>query len=173
MTDDEFDSHTRQLLDHIDARIESADDDAKKVHQSISQFIEKASQIEEGVDDALELMAYNFMLTDQVLHDHLNVFSIISLLTLLQADDAAARALVRHSATAKARHWVLSEWAKYGVSEYGGNKTKFCETYVRLLPQRFNTVKGDPLKVSEKQMREVWLKSPPTGKPAGLPADGE
>lgn len=111
MTDDEFDSHTRQLLDHIDARIESADDDAKKVHQSISRFIEKASQIEEGVDDALELMAYNFMLTDQVLHDHLNVFSIISLLTILQADDAAARALVRHSATAKARRWVLSEWA--------------------------------------------------------------
>jgi hypothetical protein len=57
--------------------------------------------------------------------------------------------------------FVISEWEKYRV-DYDGNKSAFTRDYVRLV------LKKNGVTVTEKQMREVWLKDTPTAStPAG------
>ncbi|MFM9901325.1 MAG: hypothetical protein ACKVOT_09940 [Polaromonas sp.] len=72
----------------------------------------------------------------------------------------------RHRKTNDAREWVLSEWAAH-ASAYDGNKSAFSRDYVRRALNEFH------IKITEKQMREVWLKGTPfASKPDGLPANG-
>ncbi|WP_439519085.1 hypothetical protein [Hydrogenophaga sp.] len=84
---------------------------------------------------------------------------------------ASARiALARSGADAKhrdgrqAREWIRAEWATHRGA-YDGNRSAFARDYcARLWNERF-------VKVTEKQLREVWLRdAPPAGKPAGLQA---
>lgn len=89
-------------------------------------------------------------------------------LSIAKTDLARSGAAARHGPTKVARTWIWSEWEKYGAIEYANNKTKFCDTYVRLVFKRFTNSSGDPLVISAKQMREVWLKdTPPASKQAG------
>lgn len=60
-----------------------------------------------------------------------------------------------------AKSFVQSEWAKY-ENAYKGNKTAFARDYVPRVAQGFKDAKGDPLKITEKQMREVWLANTPS-----------
>jgi hypothetical protein len=56
-------------------------------------------------------------------------------------------------AEAFARH----DWVSLAGS-YGNNKSAFARDYSRLIAQKFSTARGDPLKVTEKTIREVWLR---------------
>ncbi len=167
MTDEEFDGETERMLARVDSMIESAEEDAEKIFASLNRFVEKASGISEDEEHATALMAYNFMLTDDVLHQYMNVFSIFSLLEILHRHDAVAKALLRHAPNRKAREFVVAEWLQHR-DVYGGNKSEFARHYVkRLWNER-------QLKITEKQMREVWLADTPrASKPDGLPVDGE
>lgn len=72
----------------------------------------------------------------------------------------------RHAPTRAARKFVIDEW-KLHRSAYDGNKSAFTRDYVKRVRNEFDVV------VTEKQMREVWLKDTPSAsKPDGLPAGG-
>ncbi|WP_157948339.1 thioredoxin domain-containing protein [Pulveribacter suum] len=79
---------------------------------------------------------------------------------------AKKNAAVRHEQSRKAKAFVLREWALHRAA-YNGNKSAFTRDYVKRVRNEFDVV------VTEKQMREVWLKNtPPAGKPACLLAGG-
>ena len=81
-----------------------------------------------------------------------------------RATELASR---RHQPTNKARAWVIAEWSMH-KSAYIGNKSAFARDYVGRLRHELG------VSVTEKQLREVWLKdTPPASKPDGLPAGGE
>lgn len=75
--------------------------------------------------------------------------------------EAKRNAAIGHIKNNKARDFVVSEWTKY-QQDYKINKSAFTRDYVRRV---FNEL---GVTVTEKQMREVWLKdTPPASKPAG------
>lgn len=82
------------------------------------------------------------------------------------SERAAANAARAHAPRIEAREWILAEWAKYRTES--NNKSEFARIYARRVKQE----RG--LEVTEKTIREVWLRDPPiTSKPAGVPAPGE
>jgi hypothetical protein len=75
--------------------------------------------------------------------------------------EAKRNAVIRHINNNKARDFIVSEWAKY-QKDYQNNKSAFARDYVRRISHELDVT------VTEKQMREVWLKdTPPASKPAG------
>lgn len=76
-----------------------------------------------------------------------------------QAASKAARAL--HAPNNEAKEFIRSEWEKHAAG-YDFNKSEFARHYVkRLINER-------GVEVTEKQLREVWLKNTPSArKPAG------
>lgn len=72
----------------------------------------------------------------------------------------------RYEKYRKARAFVIAEWQKY-KADYENNKSEFSRIYVKRVLNEYDA------KISDKQMREVWLKdTPSTGSPSGLPAGG-
>lgn len=85
---------------------------------------------------------------------------------------AVTNAQTRHEPSKKAKTFVQSEWKKHR-SAYENNKSAFARDYVSIVANKFQNTKGEPLKITEKQMREVWLKdSRPASKQAGKLASG-
>ncbi|WP_287804820.1 hypothetical protein [Diaphorobacter sp.] len=79
---------------------------------------------------------------------------------------AKANANKGHARTNKAKEFVRSEWLEHSAA-YVQNKSAFARDYVRRVFNEFEVT------ITEKQMREVWLKdTPPASKPDGLPANG-
>lgn len=73
----------------------------------------------------------------------------------------------RYSPNRAAREFVQNEWAAH-KNAYDGNKSAFARNYVAIVANKFTDSKGDPLKVTEKTIREVWLSdTPSTSKQAG------
>lgn len=74
-----------------------------------------------------------------------------------ERDASSKKALdAKHGPARAAKKWVQDEWAKYR-SEYGENKSAFARSYVTLVAHKFNNSKGEPLIVTERQMKETWL----------------
>lgn len=72
----------------------------------------------------------------------------------------------RHQKPREAKSFVIKEWIKYRC-EYDNNKSAFARDYVRRVLNEFE------VSVTEKQLREVWLKDTPSAsKPDGILADG-
>ena len=67
---------------------------------------------------------------------------------------AKQNAILSHLESNKAKEFVKSEWGMHRDA-YHGNKSEFSRIYVRRV---FNE---RAVKVTEKQMREVWLKDTP------------
>jgi hypothetical protein len=66
----------------------------------------------------------------------------------------------RHADTNVAKNWVQGKWIEQ-FSEYKGNKSAFARDYVGLVANNFKFKNGDPMKITERQIREVWLKDIP------------
>jgi hypothetical protein len=78
---------------------------------------------------------------------------------------AAIARQAKNAARYAAQDWVWDEWVRLrGPDGYDGNKTAFAKHYAHLVRQRFANASGDPLEISEKQLREVWLKGPREGR---------
>lgn len=77
------------------------------------------------------------------------------------SENAATLAGRKHAPMNRAREWVAAEWRKH-AGDYDGNKSAFARDYSRLVAQRFTTAKGDPLTVTDKQIRDVWLRKSST-----------
>jgi hypothetical protein len=80
---------------------------------------------------------------------------IIRLHTTQKTSQAASN---RHTATNLAKEFVRAEWSRHR-SAYKNNKSEFARTYVALIANQFQDAKGDPLKVTEKTIKDKWLKS--------------
>jgi hypothetical protein len=88
------------------------------------------------------------------------------LLADFNKDKARRAALRKHGPTNRAKAFVIAEWAKH-KSAYSENKSAFARDYVRRVHNEYQ------VSITEKQMREVWLKDTPSAsKPDGVPADG-
>ena len=68
------------------------------------------------------------------------------------SERASKAALKRHAKNDAARNFVIKEWQEH-ISVYKGNKTAFTRDYVRRVFNEFR------IQVTEKTMREVWLKN--------------
>jgi hypothetical protein len=78
----------------------------------------------------------------------------------------------RHASTNLARNFIKNEWEKHKTS-YNNNKSAFARSYVALIANQFKDAKGDPLKITEDTIKEIWLKDPlSASKQGGMPADG-
>jgi hypothetical protein len=78
----------------------------------------------------------------------------------------------RHATSREAKRWVQEEWEKHRGS-YKENKSDFARTYVSLVCKKCKKNNGDPFTVTEKQMREVWLRNTPSASTqAAQPASG-
>ncbi len=77
------------------------------------------------------------------------------------SEKAVNAANIRHAANNMARDWVCKEWKQHRES-YSGNKSDFSRTYVTRVVNEFINSKGEPLKVTEKTIREVWLSDTPS-----------
>jgi hypothetical protein len=76
------------------------------------------------------------------------------------SEKAVNAANTRHASNNAAKKWVRSEWALYH-GEYSGNKSEFSRIYASRVMNEFSNSKGDPLKVTDKTIREVWLSDTP------------
>ena len=68
----------------------------------------------------------------------------------------------RHSSMRQAKLFVQSEWDK-NAEAYNKNKSDFARNYVVLIRDQFHDNKGDPLRVTEKTIRDTWLSPRRTG----------
>jgi hypothetical protein len=75
---------------------------------------------------------------------------------------ASIRASIRHEFGNSAKDFVRQEWEAH-KSEYGNNKSAFARHYVPIVSHKFSKKDGDPINITHKQMRDVWLADhPPT-----------
>ena len=92
--------------------------------------------------------------------------ALISIFDDEASDSASARAIKGHSKRYPAIDFVKAEWAKHRLA-YQGNKSEFARVYSR------RVLNEHGVKVTDKQIREVWLKNPPVASnPDGMQATG-
>lgn len=93
--------------------------------------------------------------------------TILSRQQQFNVERARNAATARHRYFKPALQFVQTEWVQ-NREAFKNNKTDFASVYVGRVRNEFLDRKGDPLKVSEKTIREVWLSdSPPASKRAG------
>ncbi|WP_454903342.1 hypothetical protein [Variovorax gossypii] len=122
--------------------------------------------LDQPVDQGVELAGFGLLLLDRMagirwgkddptacfwLHEQLfECFEYIRDSTK-RRDSAKKAVAARHASTRPAKQFVTAEWQEHR-SEYANNKSAFARDYVRRIKNEFD------LKVTEKQLREVWLK---------------
>ena len=106
---------------------------------------------------------------DRILKKYMNFEmweALISTLDDEASESASARTVKGHSKRYPAMDFVKAEWAKHRLA-YQGNKSEFARVYSR------RVLNEHGVKVTDKQIREVWLKNPPVAsKPDGMQATG-
>ena len=106
---------------------------------------------------------------DRVIKKYMNFDmweALISTLDDEASDSASARTIKGHSKRYPAIDFVKAEWAKHRLA-YQGNKSEFARIYSR------RVLNEHGVKVTDKQIREVWLKNPPVASnPDGMQATG-
>lgn len=132
------------------AMLDSAKQDAKAIFDLLP-----------GGQDDEEITLYQLLIANSEIARRLNFFSLIEFCNLLSSNKASHYGRKKHLPADEAKAFVKQEWT-LKCDAHGRNKSEFARIYVRRVLNEFN------VKVTEKQMREVWLKgTPPAGKPAG------
>ena len=87
--------------------------------------------------------------------------------SLVRKDQARRGALAKDKKASEVRRFVKSEWQLY-KAQYNSNKSAFARDYAARLRNEFTDPKGEPFKITEKTIREVWLRNTPdAGNQAG------
>lgn len=71
-------------------------------------------------------------------------------------EQAKRGGLAKYSVARKAREFIQSEWVMHRAA-YDNNKSEFARIYARLIFNEFRKANGEPLSVTVKQIRDVWL----------------
>ena len=77
-----------------------------------------------------------------------------------QISRAKNAAKIRFENNNEARKWVQSEW-QFNKVGYDGNKSEFSRAYSLLVKQKFTNKNGEPLSITDKTIREIWLRDTP------------
>ena len=163
MEEDEFEAVTDQVIENVNDMMATARQDAEAM-LAILPALEKLDSLEEK--DERYGFAFLFMRAMEEIQKKANPFSLIELVSIVISDTNSAKALIRHAPHRQAKKFVVAEWELHRIA-YENNKSSFSRDYVRRVLNEMG------VHITEKQMREVWLKdTPPTSKPDGLPAGG-
>jgi hypothetical protein len=137
-------------------------DDASNDARLLLAALPDMGKLDEIADDSeLYAFAYLHMRAMDVFREKANPMSLIEVIEIVISDTNSARALLKHAPQRKAREFVIAEWALYR-SNYDNNKSAFARDYVRRVWNEMS------VSVTEKQLREVWLRdTPPASKQAG------
>lgn len=84
----------------------------------------------------------------------------LSKITSARAKNAAN---FRFQKNNEARAWVQSEWQLH-KDGYQGNKSEFSRAYTLLVRNKFTNINGDPLSITDKTIREIWLRDTPNAR---------
>ena len=119
-----------------------------------------------GKDDG---SAFPTVEIDRIIKKYMNFDmweALISTLDDEASDLASARTIKGHSKRYPVMDFLKAEWAKHRLA-YQGNKSEFARVYSRLVLNEHG------VKVTDKQIREVWLKNTPVASnPDGMQATG-
>lgn len=136
--------------------------------------------VSDGPSDYALLAAFGLVLFDRLnahweslskqdlffVHEQIFECYVLSSRLIDRTEDARERANKQHAGRREAKHFVVAEWETHRQA-YNSNKSAFARDYVRRVLNEYN------VRVTEKQLREVWLLDAlPASKPDGVHADG-
>lgn len=142
-----------------------------QIHEMRSATIDELRGSRKKAEAFFDLFLQEWTVDQTEIEKYLDGYSIYHFIELVVANAASAKArlnaLKKHAVTNSAKVFVRAEWVKLH-DDYDGNKSAFARDYSARLSHEFKDSKGAPLKVTEKQIREVWLSdTPPASKQAG------
>jgi hypothetical protein len=147
---EDFEKLQARIVAEIDAMEQTAVADAEEIYARIV-----------SPDDDPDVALYQILLLSEKIREKINFFSLIEFVELCNRNDKSLKAWRQHAGRRAAMEFVVAEWEKYR-DDYSGNKTAFTRDYVKRVFREHSVT------VTEKQMREVWLKDTPSAStPAG------
>lgn len=180
-----FEMYRDTFLDCLDRAGFGSEEQLAELLSVVIEYSFVGDFLDEPTESLPELSAYGLVLLGRmadldwgragavecfVLHEQL--FECFEYVRDAEKRRASARksANHRHTKTRDAKAFVIGEWQTHRAA-YRHNKSAFARDYVRRLKNEFEVA------ITEKQMREVWLRDtpdpPPARKPDGQPARGE
>jgi len=168
--------YTRRFRALLEANKVVTDDALSSTLQAAAEFESVGDFLADEAEQKLLIAAFGLITLDRIaerwdsltqedlFYMHEQLFECFDLcgLSLHKSDEARRRALKGHAKNREAKLFVVKEWVAFR-EDYEGNKSAFCRDYVKRVANEMGVV------VTEKQMREEWLKDiPPAGTPAGL-----
>ena len=131
-------------------------DDASEDARSLLAALPDMSKLDELEGESeRHAFAYLHMRAMEVFREKANPMSLIEVIEIVISDTNSAKALLKHAPHRKAREFVRAEWGLHR-SNYDNNKSAFARDYVRRVWNEMN------VSVTEKQLREVWLRDAPS-----------
>ena len=67
----------------------------------------------------------------------------------------------RHTKMNEVKSYVIEEWNLHRLA-YKNNKSEFSRIYARIISTKFQKQDGSALSVTEKTIRDVWLRDTPS-----------
>jgi hypothetical protein len=176
-----FEMYRDNFLDMLEANGYETDESLAKILEAQNDYQYVGDFLAEPLDQLCELAAFGLILQDRIaltgwgqfdfercyfLHEQMFECFEYVMDSRKRSRNARENAALRHQLNSVVRKFVLDEWTIYANS-YDRNKSEFARHYVGLIRQKFEDKNGDPFRVTEKTIREVWLSDTPTaGKPA-------
>lgn len=142
----------------------------QEVEEKLQQYLGRKKTTETKAEKLLDLLLSSPFVTQRELNDLVDPSSIFEFASLLLAKrtEVVARlnAYKKNRPKNMARDFVRARWLNEQY-EYK-SKADFARNYVAIVRNEFTDQKGDPLEITEKTIKEVWLSdNPAAGKPAG------
>lgn len=135
------------------------------VDAQLERNLDRKTKTEYKARRLLELLLSSPFINQRDLDYLVDQFSIYEFASLLLAKKSkvAARlnALKKNQKTNEAREFTRKKWMAE-KDDYHGNKSAFARDYVGIISNQFNDTKGDPLHVTQKTIRDVWLSDTPS-----------
>jgi hypothetical protein len=148
--DEDFAELQTRIVAEIGAMEQTAVADAEEIYAQIV-----------SPDDDPDIALFQLLLLSEKIKEKINYFSLMEFVELCNREAKSVAAWRQHSARRAAMEFVIAEWKKHGDA-YSGNKSEFSRHYVKRVLNEHSVA------VTEKQMREVWLKDTPSAStPAG------
>ena len=152
MQEDEFEAVTDQVIGSVTEMMNTAHQDAEAMLAILPVF-EQLDNSE--VKNARYEFAYLFMRAIEKIQIKANPFSLMALIDIVVSNTNSNKALIRHAPHRLAKSFVVEEWRLHRTA-YENNKSAFSRDYVKRVLNEMD------VHVTEKQMREVWLKDTPS-----------
>lgn len=158
--------HDLDAIAGFAARLMETGGDLEKENETLVHKLNQIYSVAHGLSLETEIPAHvkRNIATLSVEHDPKDptALAFLSGMKVSKQLQARAGATKRHATNASARKFVETEWALHQTA-YKNNKSAFARDYVRRLKNEFEVA------ITEKQMREVWLRDTADPPPARIP----